>query len=78
MPPRVTASMPEGLDLPATYSLRFGAIDATTGDDVTGVLIDVASLVVTQLTPGGPEALATSGFVPLLIPLPETDAPEGT
>lgn len=73
MAQRLTASMPEGLDLPATYSLRFGAIDATTGDDVSGVVIDTASLVVTQLTPGGPEALTTDLFAPMFVPIPLED-----
>lgn len=63
--------MPEGLDLPATYSVRWSALDPVTGDDVAGVLIEAGSLLVTQLTAGGADALASTPPVgPQWIPIP--------
>lgn len=68
--------MPEGMDLPATYSIRWAALDPVTGLDVSGVKIDTASLLVTQVTPGGPAALTTDDFVALFTPLPLDDQTE--
>lgn len=69
MAQKLTASMPQGMDLDANYTLQWSALDATTGDDVAGVLIDNASMLVTQVSDGTGADLSNDGFVPLFTPV---------
>ena len=62
----LTASMPEGLDLPGAWTLRVTALDATTGAVVPGVEIGTVSITAENVLGGSLEA---DGFVanPLLV-----------
>lgn len=62
MAQKLTASMPEALDLAFTYAVQFAALDPTTGADVPGVVISGALLTVTQLTPDTAPDDLNSGF----------------
>jgi hypothetical protein len=45
----VIAPMPPGLNLPDGYVVTWAAIDATTGDDVSGVVVSEVSIFGTAL-----------------------------
>jgi hypothetical protein len=79
MAQKLTASMPESLDLAQGFQILFTAVDASTGAAVTAVNVSNASLVVAQLSAGAPGALGAGSFVPLWIPVeidPTGDAVE--
>lgn len=61
--------MPEGMHLPATYTLRFAALDAS-GADVSGVVVTTASLLVSQVSAGTPDELQSGPF--MLVPGPSS------
>lgn len=61
--------MPETMALDASYTIQWAALDPTTGDPVTGVVVSAAAMLVTQVTPGTAGDLATDTFVPLLTPI---------
>lgn len=69
MAQKVTATMPEGMDLDASYTIQWAALDPTDGSDVAGVVVSAAAMLVTQVTPGTAGDLATDTFVPLLTPI---------
>ena len=46
------APMPPSLDLGAGYTLQVNAVDPTTGDQVTGVVISDFSIIVENVTGG--------------------------
>jgi len=50
------APMPPWLDLGAGYKLQVNAVDPTTGDQVTGVVISDFSIIVDNLSGGNLEA----------------------
>lgn len=66
---KLTASLPQGMDLDANYTLQWAALDPATGEDVAGVMISDASMLVTQVSAGTGLDLENDGFVPLLTPL---------
>lgn len=41
----MTAALPPGLDLPGGYTLRFTALDPTTGAVVSGVTVSAATIL---------------------------------
>lgn len=66
----VTAALPPGLDLPGGYTLRFTALDPTTGALVSGVTVSAATILTDTAainTDGGgvPLTDADSLWVPL-------------
>lgn len=69
MAQKITASMPQGMDLDANYTIQWAALDPVTGADVAGVTINNAAMLVSQVTPGGFSALEADNFVPLLTPV---------
>ncbi len=72
MAQKLNAGMPDHLQLDNTFTLRWAALDPNTGAPVSGVTLSNTSLVVQQITPGGPTALETDLFkiAPLFVPLP--------
>jgi len=62
------APLPQGYDLITNYQVVFSALDATTGDLVTGVLVSNAAIVASQVE-GTLAQLAT----PMWLPLPLED-----
>jgi hypothetical protein len=69
MPKKLTASMPEQMDLDANYAVRWAALDPDTGADVAGVTVSNASMLVTQVSPGSLGDLSDDNFVPLYTPV---------
>lgn len=65
----MTTGLPEGLDLTKDYVIEFTALDASTGADVTSVVVSNVSLLVTALGPGALEDLAVGPF--MLVPGPD-------
>jgi hypothetical protein len=61
------APLPQFYDLTNDYVIEFAAIDATTGDEVAGVLISNIAIQVDQVE-GTPSALAVGPF--MLVPGP--------
>jgi hypothetical protein len=56
------------MDLGFTYQVQFAALDPATGDDVSGVVVSSAQLLVTQLTADAAAALVSGPF--MLVPGP--------
>lgn len=69
MAQKLTASMPQGMDLDASYTIQWAALDPVTGDPVSGVVVNNAAMLVSQVTPGGFAALQADNFVPLYTPV---------
>jgi hypothetical protein len=69
MAQKLTASLPEGMDLDASYTIQWAALDPATGDPVDGVIVGQAAMLVTQVTPGTAEDLQAGPF--MLVPGPE-------
>lgn len=67
MSQKLVASMPNGMDLDNSFTIQWAALDPSTGADVSGVTVSNVGMLVTQLTPGGPEALQSGPF--LFVPL---------
>ena len=57
----INAGMPEDLDIGAGYTIRVTALDATTGNQVSGVNIDQVVLTATQVS-GTPAELETGDW----------------
>lgn len=73
MAQKLTASMPDRLDLDQKYTLRFCALDPTTGDPVSGVNVSLAQIHVSLVSSeDGAQALAVGPFQ--LIPLDELNS----
>lgn len=70
MAQKLTGSMPDGMDLAFTYTIEWAALDPVTGDDVAGVVISEATMLVTQVSPGTAEDLVTGPF--MLVPGPSS------
>lgn len=70
MAQKLTASMPEGLDLDASYTIEFAALDPTTGDPVSGVTVSDAYLTVTPVDVDDIGLLQSGPF--MLVPGPES------
>lgn len=68
MAQKLTASLPDGLDLDQSYSVLFTAIDATTGDLIAGVNVSNASLIVHNVSGGNLES-GPFTVVPLFTPV---------
>lgn len=68
MPIPLTAPMPPGLDLRDGWTIRFNALDPTTGDEVTGVSVNSATVTIVSLTADTPADLQSGPFV--LVPGP--------
>jgi hypothetical protein len=64
-----SASMPDNLDLPGNWTIRFAALDPSTGNAVAGVSVSGASLIVTNVGDGSDAELATGPF--MLVPGPD-------
>ena len=69
MAQKLTAAIPEGMDIDGGWTLQLAAVDPSTGAAVSGVTVSGIVLLVSQITPGGPEALKVA---PLWIPIQET------
>jgi hypothetical protein len=69
----LTASMPHGMDLDNSFTIQWAALDPNDGSAVSGVKVSNVGMLVTQVTPGGPEALQVGPFV--FVPIDFT--PEG-
>lgn len=69
MAQKLTASMPDGMDLDASYTLEFAALDPTTGDPVSGVTVSDVYLLVTPVDVDDVGALQSGPF--MLVPGPE-------
>lgn len=66
MAQKITASMPEGMDLDFSYTIQYAALDPASGDAVAGVVVSTAAILATQLSAGGPAALAVA---PVWVPV---------
>lgn len=74
MAKKVTASMPEGMDLDVSYTIQYAALDPVTGDPVAGVLVSTAAILATQISSGGAAALAVGPvWVPVSLDDLQTD-----
>lgn len=62
----VSASMPQGLDFGINYTIRIAALDPTTGDPVSGVVVSDTSIQVA--TAATAEQLTDDQ--PLWLPIP--------
>ena len=79
MAQKLTASMPENMDLAASYTVQWAAVDPTTGAAVSGVVVKNGAMLVTQVTPGSADQLAFGPFVPAFVPIPADEInAEGT
>lgn len=74
MAQKLTASMPEGMDLDFSYTIQYSALDPVTGDDVAGVVVSSAAILATQLSSGGAGALAVA---PVWVPVSLDDLKPG-
>jgi hypothetical protein len=61
--------MPMSLDLDASWTLQWAAVDPVTGDAVSGVNVSNGAFIADQVS-GTPEALAVGPF--MLVPGPNT------
>lgn len=68
MAQKLTASMPEGMDLDGSYIVQWAALDPTDGSVVTGVVVSEAAMLVTQVSPGTADELQSGPF--MLVPGP--------
>lgn len=68
MAQKLTASLPEGMELDQTYMVAFTAVDPTTGAVVSAVKVSQASLLVTNLSDTSDEQLQSGPF--MLVPGP--------
>lgn len=66
---KLTAAIPDNMDLDANFQIRFTAVDASTGATVTAVSVSNASLLVANVTTHADELLASGPF--MLVPGPE-------
>lgn len=65
----LVAPMPADLDLPDGYIVTWAAIDPTTGNDVSGVVVSNVSIFGTKLGTGGGNGNTTVGPY-MLVPGP--------
>lgn len=65
----MTTGLPEALDLTKDYQIEFTALDASTGADVTSVVVSNASLLVTNVV-GGDLSADMFTATPLWVPIP--------
>lgn len=65
---KLTASMPENLDLEANWQIIMAAVDPVSGAAVSGVTFSNMNLVVDQLSDSPPTALVEGPF--MLVPGP--------
>ena len=70
MAQKLTASLPEGMDLDQDYQIQFTAIDASTGDVIAGVNVSNASILAASLTGANVAGLELGPF--MLVPGPQT------
>lgn len=68
MAQKLSAAIPDAMDLDQSWQIVFAAVDPTTGAAVSGVTISNIGFLVDQLTPGGPIALQSGPF--MLVPGP--------
>jgi hypothetical protein len=66
---KLTASIPEGMDLDGGYTIRFTAVDASTGAVLPGVTVSGASMLVTNVA-GGDLSSGVFDVEPLFTPVP--------
>lgn len=76
MAQKLTAAIPPGLDLPASTIIQITAVDATTGDTVTDVVISNVSIIATTALPDEVDEGLPS-LAPLFVPVDEGDAAGG-
>ena len=69
MAQKLIASMPDNLDLDANYTIRFTAVDPSSGAVVPSVNISNAALLVSNLTASADIALQSGPF--MLVPGPD-------
>ena len=72
MAQKLTASMPDRLDIDASWQVVFAAVDPSSGAEVSGVTFSNACLQVEQVTPGTASDLVAGPFQ--LIPLDELNS----
>ena len=65
----MTTGLPEALDLTKDYQIEFTALDATTGADVTSVIVSNVSLLVANVA-GGDLSADNFDATPLWVPIP--------
>jgi hypothetical protein len=68
MPIPMEAGIPPDLDLDGGYTISFVAVSATTGAEVSGVVVSAAQLLVDNVGAGTDEELAVGPF--MLVPGP--------
>lgn len=66
MAQKLTASMPEAMDLDVSYTVQYAALDPATGAPVAGVIVSTATILAEQLSAGGPAALSV---LPVWVPV---------
>jgi hypothetical protein len=71
MAQKQTASMPTSLDLDASWTIQFAAVDPTSGAAVSGVNVSGAAIIADQVA-GTPEALTVAPYQ--YIPLAELNS----
>lgn len=70
MAQKLTAGLPQDLDLAEAYTIRFAAIDPTTGAAVAGVTVTNAQIVADNIGATPPDELEVGPW--LLVPGPNT------
>lgn len=68
MAAKLTAAMPEGMEVGQLFVIEWAALDPATGADVAGVVVSDVGMLVTQLSTDDPGELAVGPF--MLVPGP--------
>jgi len=66
---KITASMPEGMDLDNSFTIQWAALDPSTGAAVSGVKVSNVGMLVAQVSPGTADDLAVGPF--MIVPGPQ-------
>ena len=69
MAQKITASMPEGMDLDNSFTIQWAALDPSSGAAVAGVNVSNVGMLVAQVSPGTADDLAVGPF--MIVPGPQ-------
>jgi hypothetical protein len=62
MAQKLSASMPDSLDLDETYTIRFAALDPSSGAPVSGVTISLAQIHAAEVSGAPGDLLSVGAF----------------
>jgi hypothetical protein len=72
MAQKISAAMPDGMDLTGGWTIQWAALDPSTGDAVSGVNVSNILMEVVQVSAGTPSDLVAGPFQ--LIPLQDLNS----